>query len=95
MKLKKDLSNKYRKKNQPRITIHCILMGLLFSMTFQVSAQNFGEQDHPMNKSTDSREILKYWGTTPDGEINLYESAYKILSMDQYLLMEKPSYQQL
>lgn len=60
---------------------NCLFLFLLLSST--LNAQNFGEKGHPMNKSTDSREILKYWGTTPNGEINLYESAYKILSAEK------------
>ena len=60
---------------------NCLFLFLLLSST--LNAQNFGEKGHPMNKSTDSREILKYWGTTPYGEINLYESAYKILSAEK------------
>ncbi|WP_218588545.1 alkaline phosphatase D family protein [Cyclobacterium lianum] len=62
----------------------CFTWFLLMLLFFPSHAQNFGEQGHPMNKSTDSREILKYWETTPDADQALYESAYQILSSNKY-----------
>lgn len=53
---------------------------LCFGLPFQNHAQDFGEQGHPMNKNTDSREILNYWGTTSDADQKFYESAYTVLS---------------
>ncbi|WP_439482597.1 alkaline phosphatase D family protein [Cyclobacterium plantarum] len=62
----------------------CFTWFLLLLLSFPSHAQNFGEQGHPMDKSTDSREILKYWKTTPDADQALYESAYQILSSNKY-----------
>lgn len=56
---------------------------LFLLLSFPVMAQDFGEQGHPMNKLTDNREILTYWGTTKEANIKLYEEAYKVLSAEK------------
>jgi alkaline phosphatase D len=55
----------------------------LIVLPFQGYTQDFGEPGHPMNKNTDNLEILRYWGTTSDADLMLYESAYRILSAEK------------
>jgi len=83
MKIKYYLFNPYWKVKFPSKAPNYCLVILLFGMSLQISAQDFGEQGHPMNKNTDNREILKYWGTTLEAEKTLYESAYQILSANK------------
>lgn len=52
-----------------------------------------------MTKETDNREVLDYWGTTPEAEKELYELAHQILSANKYAnyseLWENGSFQKL
>ncbi len=75
-----DVGNGFRRdKHRFKMKIACLLT-LFFGFLMQCLAQDFGERGHPMNKNTGNLEILKYWGTTPDADQELYESAYQILS---------------
>ena len=54
---------------------------ILFLLTFSITnAQHFGQSDHPMNKNTDDRMILEYWGEKSQKVTELYDSAYKVFS---------------
>ena len=56
---------------------------LFLLLSFTVMAQDFGEQGHSMNKLTDNRDILSFWGTTKEADKKLYEEAYKVLSAEK------------
>lgn len=58
-----------------------ILIIFLLSLTPLFSwAQYFGTKTHPMNKNTENLDILKYWDKNSPEELEIYESAFKVLS---------------
>lgn len=59
-------------------------MIILITITVLSNAQDFGQPDHPMNKDSENRAVLDYWGTTSETDKLLYEFAYKVLSSKKY-----------
>jgi alkaline phosphatase D len=54
---------------------------LIFSfVAIFCKGQHYGEPGHPMNRSTDNRDILNYWKSGNEGLSVVYDRAYQILS---------------
>lgn len=66
---------------------------------FTAIAQEYGQENHSMNKDTDNRKVLNFWGEKSVEIKELYESAYNILSSEKsatfYDLAVDKSFQEL
>lgn len=54
----------------------------LYLISISVTAQHFGQADHPMNKLTPNIDILQYWGKASNSDKEIYLAAEKILAGD-------------
>ncbi len=49
-----------------------------------LSAQYFfGQSEHPMNRKAENIDVLKFWGNTDSIKLQLYETAYDLLSKEK------------
>lgn len=60
-----------------------LIAALFLLLSSGVVAQNYGQKDHPMNKTTPNVDILKYWGKTSIEDIEIYKAAEKIFAASQ------------
>lgn len=60
------------------------LIVLFLLAPYMIKAQHFGENNHPMNKTTSNMELLSFWNNVPSEDILLYKTALKVLSAKKY-----------
>ena len=60
-----------------------LFITIIAILPYMVYAQNFGQNEHPMNSRSDNVDVLKYWNNQSSDELKTYETIYQVLSKNK------------